>query len=435
MKTILIIDDEQEMCISLAKLFEAHNYNALYTSDSREAGTILQENNVFLVITDYKMPDLSGIKLIKLIKLKYPDLPVIMISGFASVDTIVTAMKYGAQNFYEKPIKFASLLSEVDRLREVKEKNNIIISSSEIITVNSKMLEMLKIVNKIASTDVPVIITGESGTGKELIANALHTLSPRQHKPYIKMNCAAIPDTLFESELFGHKRGAFTDAKENRMGKLDIAEGGTLFFDEIGEMSINTQAKLLRVLQEKEFERLGSNIPQKINIRFSAATNHDLKKLVEEGRFREDLYYRLSVVHLEVLSLRERKDDIMPLIKYFINIFNKKYNKTIKTISDKTFSVLMAHSWPGNVRELKNCIERSIIFCDDYEICTKDLPMQYRKAADFSGNDIKSVYNNVAKEVILDALNKAKGNKTKAADILNINRRTLYNKIKLLGLE
>jgi DNA-binding NtrC family response regulator len=435
METILIIDDEIEMCVSLTKLFKAHNYNAIYTSDSRKTFSLLQNNNIFLVITDYKMPDISGINLIKSIKIKYPDTPVIMISGYGSVDTIVTAMKYGAQNFYEKPIKFAKLLSEIEQLKNAKNMQNTIQKIDEIITDNIKMKEIMEIVGKIASTDIPIIITGESGTGKELVANAVHTNSNRSGKPYIKINCASIPETLLESELFGHEKGAFTDARENRKGKFEIAEGGTIFFDEIGEMSINTQAKLLRVIQEKEFERLGSNNIQKMNVRFVAATNKNLKKLVEEGKFREDLYYRLSVVHLEIPTLDERKEDILPLVDYFINDFNIKYNKSIRTISDETISIFLEHSWPGNIRELKNCVERSVIFCDESEISPKDLPMQYKRVSDFAAGDIKSVYDKVTREVILNALNKAKGSKTKAAEILNINRRTLYNKMKRIGLD
>ncbi len=435
METILIVDDEEAMCISLSKLFKAHNYNAIYTSDSRKTLSILQSNDIFLVITDFKMPEVSGINLIKLIKIKYPDMPVIMISGYGTVDTIVSAMKYGAQNFYEKPIKFANLLSEIEQLKNAKNKQNKIHDIDKIITDNNKMKEIMEIVEKISATDIPVIITGESGTGKELVANAIHTNSNRIDKPYIKINCASIPETLLESELFGHEKGAFTDARELRKGKFEIAEGGTIFFDEIGEMSINTQAKLLRIIQEKEFERLGSNHVQKMDVRFVAATNKDLKILVEEGLFREDLYYRLSVVHLEIPTLKERKEDILPLVDYFINDFNVKYSKSISTVSTETASIFLEHSWPGNIRELKNCVERSVIFCEESEISPKDLPLQYKRVTDFAANDIKSVYDKVTREVILDALNKAKGSKTKAAEILNINRRTLYNKMKKIGLD
>jgi len=435
MKKILIVDDEIEMCISLSKLFLAHNYNAIYTSDSKKALILLDKNDIFLVITDYKMPDISGTSLIKMIKAKYPDLPVIMISGFGSVNTIVTAMKYGAQNFYEKPVKFSKLLSEVDQLTNSMKNHSSSDAADEIITSNPKIKEILEIVDKIASTDIPVIITGKSGTGKELIANAIHSKSNRSKNPYIKINCASIPEALLESELFGHEKGAFTDAREVRKGKFEIAEGGTIFFDEIGEMSLNTQAKLLRVIQEKEFERLGSNKIRKMDVRFIAATNKDLKNLVEAGKFREDLYYRLSVVHLEIPALEKRKEDILPLANYFIKLFNRKYNKSITSISSETMSVFLKHSWPGNIRELKNCIERSVIFCDKSEIIPENLPMQYKRVTDFKDNDIKSVYDKVTREVILNALTKADGSKTKAAEILNINRRTLYNKMKRIGLD
>jgi len=435
MDTILIVDDETAMCISLAKLFKAHNYNAIYTSDSFEVENILRENNILMVITDYRMPGITGTSLIKTIKQKYPDLPVIMISGYGSVDTIVTAMKYGALNYYEKPLKFQKLLSEINQLSEMKKKTSKNIPEETIITNNSKMLEALEIVKKIASTDIPVIITGESGTGKELIAKKIQMESKRSDKPYIKINCASIPENLIESELFGHERGAFTDAIDKRKGKFEIAEGGTIFFDEIGELNINTQAKLLRVLQEKEFERLGSNKVIPMDIRFIVATNKDLKILIQEGSFRDDLYYRLSVVHIELPSLKERQEDIVPLANYFLKYFNIKYSKSIASISNETLTILINHSWPGNIRELKNCMERSVIFCESDIIQPRHLPSQYNNAQ-FSGEtDMKGIYDNITREIILNALNTAVGNKSKTAEILGINRRTLYNKMKRLGIE
>ncbi|RKX98267.1 MAG: sigma-54-dependent Fis family transcriptional regulator [Spirochaetes bacterium] len=434
MDTILIVDDETAMCVSLAKLFKAHNYNAIYTSDSCEVENILKENNILLVITDYKMPGITGTSLIKSIKQRYPDLPVIMISGYGSVDTIVTAMRYGALNYYEKPLKFQKLLSEVNQLSEVKTKKSEKKIDETIITNNEKMLKALQIVNKIASTDIPVIITGESGTGKELIARKIQLKSSRAEKPYIKINCASIPETLIESELFGHERGAFTDAKDSRKGKFEIAEGGTIFFDEIGELNINTQAKLLRVLQEKEFERLGSNKVKPMDVRFITATNKDLKTLIQEGTFRDDLYYRLSVVHLELPTLKERQEDIIPLANQFLKLFNQKYSKSVTSISNDTISIFINHSWPGNIRELKNCMERSVIFCESDIILPEHLPSQYNKDISPEDSDMKGIYDNVTREVILNALNTAAGNKSKAAEILSINRRTLYNKMKRLGM-
>jgi DNA-binding NtrC family response regulator len=435
MDTILIVDDEIAMCISLSKLFKAHNYNAIYTSDSLEVDNILNENNILLVITDFKMPGITGTSLIKSVKQKYPEIPIIMISGYGSVDTIVTAMKYGALNYYEKPLKFKKLLSEVNQLSEMKKKTSETIPDETIITNNKQMLEALQIVKKIASTDIPVIITGESGTGKELIARKIQMESLRSEKPYIKINCASIPETLIESELFGHERGAFTDAVDKRKGKFEIAEGGTIFFDEIGELNINTQAKLLRVLQEKEFERLGSNKVKPMDVRFIAATNKDLRILIRDGTFRDDLYYRLSVVHIELPSLKERHEDIVPLANYFLELFNEKYSKSIKSISNETLTILMNHSWPGNIRELKNCMERSVIFCENESILPEHLPSQYNNSFATNETDMKGIYDNITREIILNALNTVAGNKTKTAAILGINRRTLYNKMKRLGIE
>lgn len=307
--TILIVDDEIQLCISLSKLLKARGYSPIYTTDTDQVLGILKGENVSLVITDLKMPGMSGIDLIRLIRTEYPELPIIMVSGYASVDNVVKAMRYGAVNFFEKPVRFSEMAVEIDQLLSKDSGTNSSNSQkwrnsqydnceSSILTFNPSMQEKLNLLKKAAPTDAPVLITGESGTGKELAASLIHTECSRSDKPFIKLNCAAIPETLLESELFGHEKGAFTDAFEARSGKFEAVGEGTLFLDEIGEISLKTQAKLLRVLQEKEFERIGSHKTRKMEGRIVAATNRKLKDRIGEGLFREDLFYRLSVIQI-----------------------------------------------------------------------------------------------------------------------------------------
>ncbi len=436
---VLIVDDEVEMCISLQKLFRAHNIDARYDSDSVSAGEHLLEGSFALVIADLRMPGMSGIDLLQRTR-KMADPPaLIMVSGYASTDSVVESMRCGALNFYEKPVPFAKLLQEVTHY--LKEKRGACSlaegsASTVFVSVDKVVQELIGMAKKAARTDAPIIITGKSGTGKELITNLIREHSPRKDKPFIKVNCAAIPETLLESELFGFERGAFTDARESRMGKFETADGGTLFFDEIGDMSLKTQAKLLRVLQEKEFERLGSTKTRKVDVRFIAATNQDLQQKIKEGLFREDLFFRLSVIQLELPSLRERVADILPIARYYLDVFNTKYGKIIADFSDRVKQILMIHSWPGNVRELRNCVERAVIFCERDQVGVDDLPMQYRGAAPVAETTyIGSFYESVDREMVLNALDKAGGNRTRAAEILNISRKTLYLKMKKLGIE
>ncbi len=434
---ILVVDDELGMCKSLCETFESDGFLASYTSNPLNVDNILKKENIDLIIMDIKMPNIGGMDLLKIIKEKDPSIPIIMITGYPSIESAVESMKYGASNFFSKPIDIDKLLNEISQLLKSKsrKKDNSISVNKIIITRNIIMKKILKEVEKAAITDVPVLITGESGTGKELIANYIQQLSKRANHPFIKVNCAALPDSLLENELFGHEKGAFTDAHHEKKGKFELADKGTIFFDEIGDMRIKTQSKILRVLQEKEFERVGGIKTIQVDIRIIAATNKNIKKLIEEEEFRDDLYYRLSVITINMIPLRERKDDILLLCDHFINNFNMIYDKNIKTISDEVKDFFLKHNWPGNIRELKNCIERAIIFCEGDLICPNDLPTQYSELLeDFVIEDYNVVFSNLNKEIILDALAKTKGSKHKAAELLKINRRTLYNRMKKLGL-
>ncbi len=437
--SILIVDDEIEMCKSLSEILQTHGYTVNYTTNPLKIKSILRERLIDLIIMDIKMPQRGGIDTLKEVKKGKKNTDVIMITGYPSVDSAVKAMKYGALNFYTKPIKISAFLNEIAQLAKNRENRDSHIGKEQkhkLVTINNEMFKIIETIDKVAPTDAPVIIQGESGTGKELIANSLHYKSRRAGEPFIKVNCAALPDTILESELFGHEKGAFTDAIKTHRGKFELANRGTIFLDEIGDMSLNTQAKILRVLQEKEFERVGGSNTLQTDIRVIAATNKDINKLIREGKFREDLYYRLSVITIDLPPLRKRKDDILPLAKHFLQIFNNQYNKEIKGFTDRVENIFLNHNWPGNVRELKNCIERAVIFCENQYITENELPAQYRQIIEKSNLfTLDEAYDNISRDMILKALAKSNGVKQKAAEILNIHRKTLYNKMKKLGLE
>ncbi|MGA2641228.1 MAG: sigma-54 dependent transcriptional regulator [Spirochaetia bacterium] len=436
--TILIVDDEWEVCLSLAEVLQSKGYMTLHEDDPLKVLALLGQENVDLILMDVRMPALGGIDLLKILRKTHPLLPVIMISGYASVESAVRAMKYGALNFFAKPVQLSELFQEIHHLeRSVRIKRPVMTSTDTIVTANEKVGEVLSLVQKAAPTEASVIIIGESGTGKELIADLLHHASKRKNNAYIKVNCAAIPDNLLESEMFGHEKGAFTDAQSQQKGKIELADGGTIFFDEIGDMSLQTQSKMLRVLQEKHFTRLGGSVPIQADFRIIAATNKSIESMIAQGSFREDLFYRLSVITLKLPPLRERGEDIVPLALHFIGVFNQVYGKNVLGISEKVIETLEGHSWPGNVRELKNIIERAVIFCETDLIEPRDLPEQYRivdrSAAGFEA--IKEFSTEKARAVIREALRQTNGIKGEAARLLKITRKTLYNRMKRLNLE
>ena len=436
--TILIVDDEKEMCISLSEILSANGYKTIYTIDPLMVVSIINKNKINLIIMDIKMPNLKGMDLLKNIKNIDSTVPIIMITGFPSIDNAVNSMKYGALNFYVKPIDIKELLKEIGQLAGSRIRINVHNDFNPIISQNAKMKQIMAEISKVAPTNAPVLITGDSGTGKELVASSIHYHSKRKTKAFIRVNCASIPDTLLESELFGHEKGAFTDAINKRIGKFEQANEGTIFFDEIGDMSQKTQPKLLRVIQDGEIQRLGSMESLQTNVRIISATNKNLNILIDNNHFREDLFYRLSVITIHLPPLRERKDDLDVLIKYFLEFYNKSYNKDIKNISSEVKKLFYNHNWPGNIRELKNCIERAVIFVEseDRELNTSHLPSQYREIKHkYVSDSLEEIYDNLSKEKIAEALARTNGVKHKAAKLLNIHRKTLYNKMKKLGME
>ena len=432
----MIVDDEQEMCISLSKILVAAGFQSEYTTHPLEVKRLLSEKHFDLVIMDIRMPEISGLDLLQQFRAAFESIPVIIISAYASVENIVAAMRVGAINFYQKPINIEMLVAEVQKItHSAGGQAHPAVASQPVGSLNTRMGEALKQSLKIARTTASTLLCGESGTGKEVVANLIHQNSPRAGKPFVKINCASIPETLFESELFGYEPGAFTDAKRLHKGRFEIADGGTLFFDEIGEMGMDTQAKLLRVLQDREFERLGGSQTIKSDVRIIAATNTDLHQLIEKRRFREDLFYRLAVVVISLPPLRERREDILPLARHFLELFSVTYGKAITRISRDVERLLCDHSWPGNVRELKNCIERAIIFSESEELELPDLAFQYESYGAQDEPSLEQAHQQLSRQIIVDALARCGGVKQKAAELLKIHRKTLYNQMKKLGIE
>jgi DNA-binding NtrC family response regulator len=431
--TILIVDDEREMCLSLSEILRSQGFEAIIATDPQTVPALLRKKRADLAIMDIRMPQLPGIDLLKLLKHEQPSLPVIMITGFPSVENAVLSMRYGALNFFVKPLPIRELLQEIQQLAGSPARGGG--GEERIVTRNPRMLGILEEVQRVGPADAAVLITGETGTGKELIASAVHARSGRRDRAFVKLNCASIPDTLLESELFGHERGAYTDAAERHIGKLEAADRGTLFFDEIGDMTVRTQAKLLRVLQDGEFQRLGGQETLRTDVRVLAATNQDIERLLAQGSFREDLFYRLSVVRIEVPALRERKDDLELLVGHFLERFNHRYGREVSGLSPEVREIFQRHNWPGNVRELKNCVERAVIFCDGRTIAPEHLQAQYRRLGEsgFPGQ-LEGARERLDREVIAEALARSQGEKQKAAALLHISRKTLYNRMKKLGM-
>lgn len=435
---ILIVDDEPEVCLSLSELLRSKGYGVRHTSDPVNVLPMLEQEPIGLAIIDVRMPSIGGIDLLQRVRLRFEDLPVIMISGYASVENAVRSMKYGALNFYAKPIPIPALLQEIRNLELSADRYKRARSPETIQTRNPGMQRILSLVAKAGPTDASVVLTGESGTGKELVADLLHRSSGRSPHAHVKINCAAVPEHLLESEMFGYEKGAFTDAQSQRKGKIETADGGTLFLDEIGDMSLPMQAKMLRVLQEKQFTRVGGTQPVRADFRIIAATHRDLMAMIAAGTFREDLYYRISVITIELPPLRERREDIALLAREFLQMFNGMYGKNVQSFAPEVVEVLERHTWPGNVRELKNTVERAVIFCDHDTIGLADLPEQYHIVDRRSDEDVENLHDFAvasARAVILEALKQSNGVKGEAARRLNITRKTLYNRMKKLNIE
>ena len=454
---ILVVDDEESMRFFLEETLKKEGYAVVSVGDGKEAVRRASETEFDLITMDIKMPGMSGLEALLEIKKLKPEVVVIMITAYGSEKIAIDAIQKGAYDYFTKPfdldnlrivirraIEKRRLATENDKLRRELEKryrfDNIIGSSG-------RMIEVLELVGKVVDTNVTVLLHGETGTGKELIAKAIHYNSHRKDKPFIKMNCVAIPETLLESELFGHEKGAFTGAVSRKPGKFELANEGTLFLDEIGDMNLLTQAKLLRVLQEKEFERVGGTESIKVDVRIIAATNKDMKKAINNGGFREDLYYRLNVVYITLPSLRERKEDIPLLFEHFMEKFNKELNKNIRHIAFDAMELLMKYDWPGNVRELENILQRAIVLEKGDTITKEYLPMAIRmrgedikldldKAEFFTSlpHAIKGIVADVEKQLIIKTLNSTNWNRSKAAEHLKISRKSLHNKMVRYGL-
>ncbi len=447
---ILIADDEKNMRWILGKTLEEDKFNVVEASDGEEAYHKFLDEEPDFVILDYRMPKIDGMEVLKRIKTLRPKIPVIMITAHGSTDAAVEAMKLGAVDYVSKPFDIDDLkLSlfkalNIDRLNKeieyLKESANEIFNG-KIIGSSKKMLEVFELVNKVADTNASILIIGESGTGKEGIAASIHNKSGRNHKPFITVNCGAIPETLIESELFGYEKGAFTGANSRKPGRFDRAQGGTLFLDEIGELSLPLQVKILRVLQEKEFERVGGSEVIKADVRIIAATNKDLDKMVAKGEFREDLLYRLKVIPVCLPPLRERKEDISLLVEYFIDKYCKEINKEKLEIDPITLDLIKSYDFPGNIRELENLIERLIILSSGGRIVPSLLPKEILKGA-FASKKEEFVLpekginlERVEESFVRQALDMAKGNQTNAAKLLGLSRHALIYRMDKFKLK
>jgi two-component system NtrC family response regulator len=446
---ILIAEDEKPQRDLLEGFLKKEGFSVEAVANGREALGKVERDFFDIILLDYKMPELDGLHTLREIRKLYPDLPVVMMTAYGTVETAVASMKEGALDYLTKPIDLDELLlifhKVIERSQLIQENKALKAQLQErytfsnIIYGSPKMEEVIGLVARVAPSQATVLIRGESGTGKELIANAIHFASPRSQMPLIKVNCSAIPETLLESELFGHEKGAFTGATQRRIGRFEEASGGTIFLDEIADLSPGTQVKLLRILQEKEFQRLGSNQTLKTDVRVMAATNQNLEEAMKKSLFREDLYYRLNVITIPLPPLRERREDIPQLIDYFLKKYSKVNQKSISDISKEARSLLLRHSYPGNVRELENLIERAVVLCRGEVITTQDLPFHLQEGKseiDFQKKEksLPESLEEIEKDLIIKALRQHQGIQTRAAESLGISERVLRYKIKKYGI-
>ena len=446
MPTVLIADDEEALRTGLKAALSHHKFKIITTEDGIKALSVLQNESIDLLISDIKMPKMDGLTLQTEALKIYPEMPVILLTAYGSVETAVEAMRKGAYDFLTKPVnidKFEMVVLRALENQALKKENQNLKKAllkkdrlKNLVGHSKVMQNLFDKIKVVAETKSTVLISGESGTGKELIASAIHDLSPRQGAPFIAVNCAALSENLLESELFGHEKGAFTGAISKKEGRFKAADKGTLFLDEISELPPHLQVKLLRVIQEKTFEPVGSSHSVKVDVRFIAATNQNLEKLVAEGKMREDFYFRLHVLKIEAPALRTRKEDIPLLVEHFIREFSHESHKKIKTLSSEALKILMRYEWPGNVRELKNTIENLVVFSKSDVIETSDLPENLSQP--LTHNKLLPSSLNIQdneKILIEEALKECHYNKTDAALKLGMSRRTLHRKIQKLGLE
>jgi two-component system response regulator PilR (NtrC family) len=446
---ILVVDDEDIIRESLAFVLKKEGYTVQEAENGLVAYNRLIEESFDLVITDLEMPEMKGIELLEEIKKLNIQTSVVIITAFGSLDTAISALRNGASDYLLKPVEFDELIIKIKRLFDVKNllmENRLLRKEVQrdydfenIIGKSVAIRKVYEMIQTVAETDTTVLITGKSGTGKELVARALHYSSKRRNKPLIAVNCGTITENLIESELFGHKKGSFTGAISDKEGLIKAADGGTLFLDEISELPLQLQVKLLRVLQEKEYTPVGSTATIQVNVRFIASTNRDLKEEVDAGRFREDLYYRLNIVEINLPSLKEREEDITLLADHFLNKYRREMNKNIKGIDPEAMRAIITYEWKGEIRELENTLERAVIFCKDEFITLKDLPQVFNSktgTTDFSKmGSLEESVREFEKDYIYKALENNNFDKEKTADLLKVGLSTLYRKLKELDIK
>jgi len=465
-KQVLIVDDEPNLRKILAAQLSRDGYDVLLAEDGEQGLALLREHHIDLVVTDLKMPKVDGMTLLREALAEQPELPIVMITAHGTVDTAVEALKLGAFDYLTKPFDKEEVRQIVGKALKTRllfgEAATTEIKGAEgarfgIIGQSPGLTELYAVLERVADSPTTVLITGESGTGKELVARALHDHSSRRGKPFIKVNCAAIPKELIESELFGYERGAFTGAVTSKPGRFELANGGTLFLDEIGEIPVEMQVKLLRALQESEFERVGGIKTMRVDVRLVAATNRDLKKLISQGAFRDDLFYRLNVVSIRLPALRERATDIPLLVEHFLKKFNERLKKNVSGVEPEARDLLSAYGWPGNIRELENVMERAVLFCDGSKLRAEDLPVELRGPSALSMGSVvppgdaavdlgtlpadgglkehvKVAMSRLERDLVSRALKQTNNNVTHAARLLKISRKGLQLKMKELGL-
>jgi len=443
--TILVVEDDEENRAAMVKVLEGGEYKVLETDNGQQALDLINEDEIDILVTDLRLPIMDGVELLKRAKAVEQDLEVIMITGHGTVEIAVEAIKEGAYDFITKPVKKAQLLRAVEKAaekqylsrenRDLRQQLNQS-GARRVVYASGEMRNIVRMVEQVAPSTATVLITGESGTGKEVIADAIHAASPRRLKPLIKVSCAALPDTLLESELFGYEKGAFTGANARKEGRFELANGGTLFLDEIGEISPAVQVKLLRVLQDGKFERLGGTRTIDADVRILTATNKDLHKEVEEKRFREDLFYRLNVINLRIPGLRERKEDISLLAMHFLKLYADKNNKPIEGFTEEAMLALTSYDWPGNVRELENAVERAVVFTNGKQIPLSVLPQNVSAFAEARHSltfRIGTPLRELERKAIDITLHHTRGDKNMAARLLGIATRTIYRHLEREG--
>ena len=449
--SILIVDDEKSQRELLGGFLQSQGHTVTEAENGEKAVKTVASGHFDLILLDYKMPGMSGLDVLKEVKQINPEIDVVIITAYGTVETAVEALKAGAIDYLTKPIveldELVILVNRTAERRQLIQENKLLkedlnkrgVTADKIIYKSGKMAEIINLAGRVATSKASVLIQGESGTGKELLARLIHQLSLRADKPIVIVNCVALHENLLESELFGHEKGAFTGASTRRIGRFEEADGGTIFLDEIGELSPTMQVKLLRFLQEREFQRVGSNVNLQVDVRFISATNRNLERQVAEGSFRDDLFYRLKVVTISLPPLRERKEDIPALIDYFVEKFAKENGKNVKGFTLEARDLLLKYDYPGNIRELENIMERAVVIAREEYITTNDLPFK----ADFLTEDsdkkpysaLKESLDELEKKLIMEAMEKAQDNQTRAAGILGISERMLRYKLKKYELK